>query len=81
MSDLLSVACPSCKVLNYYARPQVIRCASCCYDETIPAIVETILDENGEAVDSVILTPTQIIQRGCVFSVDDAGAASIVSNG
>lgn len=78
MSDLLSVACPSCKVQNFYAQPQVIRCASCCYDETIPAVIEDILDETGNAVDSRIIEPTQIIQRGCTFSVDAEGVVARV---
>lgn len=78
MSDLLSAVCPSCKVQNFYAQPQVIRCASCCFDETIPAEVENIYDENGGAIDSRIITPTQIIQHGCTFSVDADGVVARV---
>ena len=79
MSDALKVAlCPSCKATNFYAKPQEIRCVSCCYDETIPAVIENILDENGEAIDSRIITPTQIIQHGCVFSVDADGVVARV---
>lgn len=77
MSDALKTAiCPACGGVNNYSRPQEIRCVSCCYDETVPAVIENILDENGEAVDSRIVTPTQIIQHGCVFSVAEDGAVA-----
>lgn len=78
MSDLLSVACPSCKAANFYTKPQEIRCVSCCYDETVPAVIENIYDENGEAIDSRIVTQTRVIQHGCVFSVDADGVVARV---
>lgn len=80
MSDALKTAtCPACKAPNHYTRPQEIRCVACCYDETIPAVIENILDEHGEAIDSRIITPTEIIQRGCVFSVDADGVVTRVT--
>lgn len=78
MSDLLSAACPSCRATNFYTKPQEIRCVSCCYDETVQAVIENIYDAEGNAVDSRIVTPTEVIRRGCVFSVDADGAVTRV---
>lgn len=78
MSDVLSAACPSCKATNFYTQPQEIRCVSCCYDETVPAVIENIYDAEGNAVDSRIIEPTQVIQHGCTFSVDADGVVARV---
>lgn len=70
--------CPNCGVDNRYDSPQVIRCVSCCYDETVPAVIENIYDAEGNAVDSRIIEPTQVIQHGCTFSVDADGVVARV---
>jgi len=96
MSDLLSAKCPECGAENFYENPQRIRCISCCFDETIPAVVEYVVVGQEEIeVEEVVkvkklidiveareVKPAQRIKRGCTFEVDDKGkVVRIVSNG
>lgn len=92
MSDRLSVKCPECGAENFYDKPQVIRCVSCCFDEPIPAVTEEVVVgvEEFPVEKTVIVMETREVKeirvvkeaytelRGCVFSVGADGVAARV---
>jgi Zn ribbon nucleic-acid-binding protein len=72
--------CPNCNTQNAFDEDagRVIDCISCCYDEHVPPTYQVV--QNTEQ--TVILTDTQTIKRGCTFEVDNKGkVVRVVSNG